>query len=55
VGPNAASGAAVADIFVRYASSDRDWAEWIGRELGKLGHFGGAAIESSSRISGFIF
>jgi hypothetical protein len=28
----------VADIFVSYTSSDRDWAQWIGRELEKLGH-----------------
>src|SRR5580693_7290099 len=29
---------AVADIFVSYTSSDRDWAFWIGQELEKLGH-----------------
>jgi TIR domain len=28
----------VADIFVSYTSSDRDWAFWIGQELKKLGH-----------------
>jgi tetratricopeptide (TPR) repeat protein len=28
----------VADIFVSYTSSDSDWANWIGLELGKLGH-----------------
>ncbi|MFZ1961914.1 MAG: tetratricopeptide repeat protein [Roseiarcus sp.] len=28
----------MADIFVSYTSSDRDWAHWIGVELGKLGH-----------------
>jgi hypothetical protein len=28
----------VADIFVSYTSSDREWAEWIGHELVKLGH-----------------
>jgi tetratricopeptide (TPR) repeat protein len=28
----------VADIFVSYTSSDRDWAFWIGQELLKLGH-----------------
>jgi TIR domain-containing protein/AAA ATPase-like protein len=28
----------VADIFVSYTSSDRDWAFWIGQELEKLGH-----------------
>jgi tetratricopeptide (TPR) repeat protein len=26
------------DIFVSYTSSDREWAEWIGHELVKLGH-----------------
>lgn len=26
------------DIFVSYASDDRDWAFWIGRELQRLGH-----------------
>jgi tetratricopeptide (TPR) repeat protein len=30
--------ARVADIFVSYTSSDRDWAFWIGDELEKLGH-----------------
>jgi Tfp pilus assembly protein PilF len=30
--------AGVADIFVSYTSQDRDWAEWIGQELEKLGH-----------------
>ncbi len=30
--------AGVADIFVSYTSSDRDWAFWIGQELEKLGH-----------------
>jgi tetratricopeptide (TPR) repeat protein len=28
----------MADIFVSYTSSDRDWAFWIGKELQKLGH-----------------
>jgi len=28
----------VADIFVSYTSSDRDWAFWIGQELEALGH-----------------
>jgi TIR domain len=28
----------VADIFVTYTNSDRDWAFWIGQELQKLGH-----------------
>ena len=28
----------MADIFVRYTSDDREWAEWIGQELLKLGH-----------------
>jgi tetratricopeptide (TPR) repeat protein len=28
----------VADIFVSYTSSDRDWAFWIGHELEALGH-----------------
>jgi tetratricopeptide (TPR) repeat protein len=28
----------VADIFVSYTSKDRDWANWIGRELEALGH-----------------
>jgi TIR domain/NB-ARC domain len=28
----------VADIFVSYTSSDRDWAFWIGQELESLGH-----------------
>jgi hypothetical protein len=28
----------VADIFVSYTSSDRDWAFWIGKELENLGH-----------------
>jgi hypothetical protein len=27
----------VADIFVSYTSSDRDWAFWIGQELLNLG------------------
>ena len=31
-------GACVADIFVSYTSSDRDWADWIARELEALGH-----------------
>jgi len=26
----------VADIFVSYTSSDRDWAHWIGKELEAL-------------------
>ena len=28
----------MADIFVSYTSSDRDWAFWIGQQLEKLGH-----------------
>ena len=28
----------MADFFVSYTSSDRDWAFWIGKELEKLGH-----------------
>ena len=28
----------MADIFVSYTSSDREWAFWIGQELEKLGH-----------------
>jgi hypothetical protein len=28
----------VADIFVSYTSSDKEWAFWIGQELEKLGH-----------------
>jgi hypothetical protein len=28
----------MADIFVSYTSSDRDWAHWIKKELGGLGH-----------------
>jgi hypothetical protein len=28
----------VADIFISYTSSNRDWAFWIGQELEKLGH-----------------
>lgn len=28
----------MADIFVSYTSSDRDWAFWIGQELEALGH-----------------
>ncbi len=28
----------MADIFVSYTSADRDWAFWIGQELGKLDH-----------------
>ena len=28
----------MADIFVSYTSSDRDWAFWIGKELERLGH-----------------
>jgi hypothetical protein len=28
----------MADIFVSYTSSDRDWAFWIGQELQRLGH-----------------
>lgn len=28
----------MADIFVSYTSTDRDWAFWIGQELEKLGH-----------------
>jgi tetratricopeptide (TPR) repeat protein len=28
----------VADIFVSYTSSDRNWADWIGQRLEKLGH-----------------
>ena len=29
----------MADIFVSYTSSDRDWADWIGQQLEKRGHF----------------
>jgi hypothetical protein len=28
----------MADVFVSYTSSDRDWAMWITRELKALGH-----------------
>jgi hypothetical protein len=28
----------VADIFVSYTSGDREWAFWVGHELGALGH-----------------
>jgi hypothetical protein len=28
----------VADVFVSYTSSDREWAFWIGQQLEKLGH-----------------
>jgi hypothetical protein len=28
----------VADIFISYTSSDRDWAFWIGQQLEKPGH-----------------
>jgi TIR domain len=28
----------VADIFVSYTSNDKDWANWIGLELEKLGN-----------------
>ena len=28
----------MADIFVSYTSSDRDWAQWIALELERLGH-----------------
>jgi hypothetical protein len=28
----------VADIFISYTSSDRDWARWIVKELEALGH-----------------
>jgi hypothetical protein len=28
----------VADIFVSYTHSDREWAHWIGAELKALGH-----------------
>jgi hypothetical protein len=28
----------MADIFLSYTSSDRDWAFWIGHELEALGH-----------------
>jgi tetratricopeptide (TPR) repeat protein len=31
-------GRSVADIFVSYTSSDRDWAIWIAKELKALGH-----------------
>jgi TIR domain len=31
-------GRHVADIFVSYTNSDRDWAFWIGQELERLGH-----------------
>ncbi len=33
-----ATGVRVADIFISYTSSDKDWAFWIGQELEKLGH-----------------
>ena len=33
-----AEGARVADIFVSYSSSDRDWAHWTACELAGLGH-----------------
>jgi hypothetical protein len=29
---------AMADIFISYTSSDRDWAFWIAKELQALGH-----------------
>src|SRR5580692_8856949 len=32
------AGERVADIFVSYTGSDRDWAFWIGNELRALGH-----------------
>jgi TIR domain len=28
----------MAEIFVSYTSSDRDWAFWLGKELEDLGH-----------------
>lgn len=28
----------MADFFISYTSSDREWAHWIGKELGALGH-----------------
>ena len=28
----------MAEIFVSYTSSDRDWANWVGLELERLGH-----------------
>jgi hypothetical protein len=31
-------GRCVADIFVSYTQSDREWAHWIGGELKALGH-----------------
>ena len=31
-------GRCVADIFVSYTSSDREWSFWIGQELEKLGY-----------------
>ncbi len=34
----ACQGVAVADIFVSYTSSDREWAFWIAKEVGALGH-----------------
>jgi hypothetical protein len=31
-------GERVADIFISYTSSDRDWAFWIAKELEAFGH-----------------
>ena len=32
------AGERMADIFVSYTTSDRDWAFWIAKELEELGH-----------------
>jgi hypothetical protein len=37
-GRNSGGGWRMADIFVSYTSSDREWAQWIGQELKALGH-----------------
>jgi hypothetical protein len=34
----AAKVESVADIFISYTSTDRDWAFWIAKELEALGH-----------------
>jgi hypothetical protein len=36
--PAATRETAMADIFVSYTASDRDWAFWIAKELEALGH-----------------
>jgi tetratricopeptide (TPR) repeat protein len=38
INPDRREGVCVADIFVSYTSSDRDWAFWIAKELEALGH-----------------